>query len=135
MIGDAAKNQVAMNPNNTVFDAKRLIGRDFNDSTVQKDMKHWPFQVANVSGKPKIQVEFKCENKTFTPEEVSSMVPIIIFQYATMPLLSVVSPETCTGLEYRHFLKQAIPSSSKIVFLSVATFKPIIIRRALCGLR
>ena len=74
MIGDAAKNQVAMNPNNTVFDAKRLIGRDFNDSTVQKDMKHWPFQVANVSGKPKIQVEFKCENKTFTPEEVSSMV-------------------------------------------------------------
>jgi len=63
-----------MNPNNTVFDAKRLIGRDFNDSTVQKDMKHWPFQVANVSGKPKIQVEFKCENKTFTPEEVSSMV-------------------------------------------------------------
>merc|ERR1712110_1137700 len=74
LIGDAAKNQVAMNPNNTVFDAKRLIGRDFNDSTVQKDMKHWPFQVANVSGKPKIQVEFKCENKTFTPEEVSSMV-------------------------------------------------------------
>merc|ERR1711953_935583 len=74
LIGDAAKNQVAMNPNNTVFDAKRLIGRDFNDSTVQKDMKHWPFQVANVSGKPKIQVEFKCENKMFTPEEVSSMV-------------------------------------------------------------
>merc|ERR1711963_172092 len=74
LIGDAAKNQVAMNQNNTVFDAKRLIGRDFNDSTVQKDMKHWPFQVANVSGKPKIQVEFKCENKTFTPEEVSSMV-------------------------------------------------------------
>jgi len=74
LIGDAAKNQVAMNPNNTVFDAKRLIGRDFNDATVQKDMKHWPFQVANVSGKPKIQVEFKCENKTFTPEEVSSMV-------------------------------------------------------------
>merc|ERR1711936_975883 len=74
LIGEAAKNQVAMNPNNTVFDAKRLIGRDFNDSTVQKDMKHRPFQVANVSGKPKIQVEFKCENKTFTPEEVSSMV-------------------------------------------------------------
>merc|ERR1711963_260904 len=74
LIGDAAKNQVAMNPNNTVFDAKRLIGRDFNDSTVQKDMKHWPFQVANVSGKPKIQVEFKCEDKTFTPEEISAMI-------------------------------------------------------------
>ena len=74
LIGDAAKNQVAMNPNNTVFDAKRLIGRDFTDTTVQRDMKHWPFDVINVGTKPKIQVEFKCEQKTFTPEEVSSMV-------------------------------------------------------------
>ena len=74
LIGDAAKNQVAMNPSNTVFDAKRLIGRDFNDQTVQRDMKHWPFGVVNVGTKPKIQVEFKCEEKTFTPEEVSSMV-------------------------------------------------------------
>merc|ERR1712004_605472 len=74
LIGDAAKNQVAMNPNNTVFDAKRLIGRDFNDTTVQRDMKHWPFEVVPAGAKPKIQVEFKCEKKTFTPEEVSSMV-------------------------------------------------------------
>ena len=64
-----------MNPNNTVFDVKRLIGRDLNDQTVQKDMKHWPFKVVVAAGtKPKIQVEFKCEKKTFTPEEVSSMV-------------------------------------------------------------
>merc|ERR1711963_960620 len=74
LIGDAAKNQVAMNPNNTVFDAKRLIGRDFSDNTVQRDLKHWPFQVVNADSKPKIKVEFKCEDKTFTPEEVSSMV-------------------------------------------------------------
>ena len=74
LIGDAAKNQVAMNPANTIFDAKRLIGRKFDDSTVQRDMKHWPFQVVNDSGKPKLGVEYKCENKTFTPEEVSSMV-------------------------------------------------------------
>merc|ERR1711910_63923 len=74
LIGDAAKNQVAMNPSNTVFDAKRLIGRDFNDQTVQRDMKHWPFDIVDNGGKPKIQVEFKCEKKTFTPEEVSSMV-------------------------------------------------------------
>merc|ERR1712004_18364 len=73
-IGDAAKNQVAMSPNNTVFDAKRLIGRDFTDNTVQRDMKHWPFEVIESGKKPKIQVEFKCEKKTFTPEEVSSMV-------------------------------------------------------------
>jgi len=74
LIGDAAKNQVAMNPNNTIFDAKRLIGRKFNESTVQSDMKHWPFKVVNVGDRPKLQVEFKCEEKTFTPEEISSMV-------------------------------------------------------------
>jgi len=56
LIGDAAKNQVAMNPSNTVFDAKRLIGRDFDDTSVQRDMKHWPFGVVNTGGKPKIQV-------------------------------------------------------------------------------
>merc|ERR1711884_571304 len=71
LIGDAAKNQVAMNPTNTVFDAKRLIGRNFDDTTVQSDMKHWPFKVINVSGKPKLQVEHKSEEKNFTPEEIS----------------------------------------------------------------
>jgi len=76
LIGDAAKNQVAMNPNNTVFDAKRLIGRRFDDSTVQSDMKHWSFEVINDGGKPKIQVEFKGEKKNFFPEEISSMVLI-----------------------------------------------------------
>ncbi|XP_077320460.1 heat shock-related 70 kDa protein 2 [Lithobates pipiens] len=74
LIGDAAKNQVAMNPNNTVFDAKRLIGRRFDDPTVQSDMKHWPFTVVNEGGKPKLQVEYKGEIKTFFPEEISSMV-------------------------------------------------------------
>jgi len=74
LIGDAAKNQAAMNPTNTVFDAKRLIGRRFNDQEVQSDMKHWPFKVIEKSGKPYIQVEFKGEKKDFTPEEISSMV-------------------------------------------------------------
>merc|ERR1712215_179771 len=74
LIGDAAKNQVAMNPNNTIFDAKRLIGRKFNEGTVQGDMKHWPFKVVQVGDRPMLQVEFKCEEKTFTPEEISSMV-------------------------------------------------------------
>ncbi|KAG7171434.1 Heat shock 70 kDa protein cognate 4-like 2, partial [Homarus americanus] len=76
LIGDAAKNQVAMNPNNTVFDAKRLIGRKFDEPTVQSDMKHWPFTVINEGGKPKIEVEYKGENKKFFPEEISSMVLI-----------------------------------------------------------
>ncbi|KAM3933918.1 heat shock 70 kDa protein-like [Leptodactylus fuscus] len=74
LIGDAAKNQVAMNPQNTVFDAKRLIGRKFDDPVVQSDMKHWPFRVVSDGGKPKVRVEYKGEDKTFSPEEISSMV-------------------------------------------------------------
>lgn len=74
LIGDAAKNQVAMNPANTVFDAKRLIGRKFADAEVQADMKHFPFKVIDKASKPVIEVEFKGEQKQFTPEEISSMV-------------------------------------------------------------
>ena len=74
LIGDSAKNQVAMNPANTVFDAKRLIGRKYADAEVQADMKHFPFKVVDKSGKPVINVEFKGETKSFTPEEISSMV-------------------------------------------------------------
>nr|CAD2189789.1 unnamed protein product [Meloidogyne enterolobii] len=69
LIGDAAKNQVAMNPSNTVFDAKRLIGRKFDDPAVQSDMKHWPFKVIQGEGaRPKIQVEVKGEMKAFSEE-------------------------------------------------------------------
>ena len=75
LIGDAAKNQVAMNPQNTVFDAKRLIGRRFSDSSVQADMKLWPFKVIPGPGdKPLIVVTYKGEEKKFSPEEISSMV-------------------------------------------------------------
>ncbi|KAF7995211.1 hypothetical protein HCN44_004683 [Aphidius gifuensis] len=76
IIGDGAKNQVAMNPSNTVFDAKRLIGRKFDDPKIQADIKHWPFKVVSESGKPKIQVEYRGEIKKFNPEEISSMVLI-----------------------------------------------------------
>ena len=74
LIGDAAKNQAAMNPSNTVFDAKRLIGRKFSDEEVQLDMKHFPFKIIEQDTKPKIQVEFKGETKVFTPEEISAMI-------------------------------------------------------------
>ena len=74
LIGDAAKNQVALNPTHTVFDAKRMIGRRFSDPEVQADMKHWPFKVIDKGGKPYVQVEYKGEVKTFSPEEISSMV-------------------------------------------------------------
>ena len=74
LIGDAAKNQAAINPPNTVFDAKRLIGRRFDDPEVVNDSKHFPFKIINKEGKPVVQVEYKGETKTFTPEEISSMV-------------------------------------------------------------
>ncbi|KAJ0406563.1 hypothetical protein P43SY_004452 [Pythium insidiosum] len=75
LIGDAAKNQVAMNAANTVFDAKRLIGRKFSDPVVQADMKHWPFKVvAGPDNKPQIMVRYKGESKLFYAEEISSMV-------------------------------------------------------------
>jgi heat shock 70kDa protein 1/2/6/8 len=75
LLGDAAKNQGSINPQNTIFDAKRLIGRRFDDSVVQNDMKHWPFKVECADGnKPVITVQFKGETKQFRPEEISSMV-------------------------------------------------------------
>ena len=74
LIGDAAKNQAALNPKNTVFDAKRLIGRRFDDESVQSDMKTWPFKVINVDDAPVIEVEYLGETKTFSPQEISSMV-------------------------------------------------------------
>lgn len=74
-MGYAAKSQAALNPHNTVLDAKRLIGRKFSDVTVQPDMKHWPFQVVSEGGKPKVRVSYGGENKAFYPEEISSMVP------------------------------------------------------------
>jgi len=75
LIGDAAKSQAAMNAHNTVFDAKRLIGRKFTDPGVQSDMKHWPFGViSGPGGTPIIEVEYKGEKKQFKAEEISSMV-------------------------------------------------------------
>ncbi|KAJ1604309.1 heat shock 70 (HSP70) protein, partial [Cryptosporidium canis] len=75
LIGDAAKNQVARNPENTVFDAKRLIGRKFDDQAVQSDMTHWPFKVIRgPKDKPIISVSYLGEKKEFHAEEISAMV-------------------------------------------------------------
>ncbi len=74
LIGDAAKNQLTSNPTNTVFDAKRMIGRTWDDSNVQKDIKYWPFTVKQKNKKPHVQVDVKGEAKTFAPEEISAMV-------------------------------------------------------------
>lgn len=74
LIGDAAKNQAAMNPTRTVYDAKRMIGRAFNDPILQGDIKNWPFKVVSKEGKPAVQVEIRGEKKVFVPEEISGMV-------------------------------------------------------------
>ena len=75
MIGDGAKNQAAKNPSNTVYDAKRLIGRDFNDpATPKRTSTFTSYDVINNDNKPVISVDYREENKTFTPEEISAMV-------------------------------------------------------------
>ncbi len=74
LIGEGAKNQCSMNPTNTVFDAKRLIGRKFDDQTVQSDIKQFPFNVISKDNQPVIEVSYKNEKKHFQPEEISSMV-------------------------------------------------------------
>ena len=75
LVGDAAKTQAALNPSNTIYDAKRLIGRRFSDATVQEDMKLWPFRVVDADGgKPLIEVMAGKEKKSLKPQEVSAMV-------------------------------------------------------------
>ena len=74
LVGDAAKNQATLNPSNTVFDVKRMIGRKFTDKTVQADMKLWPYKVVSKAGRPYVDVEVGSERKQFAPEEISAMV-------------------------------------------------------------
>ena len=74
LIGDAAKNQLTSNPKNTIFDAKRLMGREWSDSTVQNDVKYFPFKVANKNSKPFISINTGNGMKDLSAEEVSAMV-------------------------------------------------------------
>ncbi|WFD02351.1 ATPase with role in protein import into the ER [Malassezia obtusa] len=74
LIGDAAKNQASQNPDNTIFDAKRLIGRKWGEADVKKDIKLFPFKLVEKKGKPAIQVEVNGQKKVFTPEEISAMI-------------------------------------------------------------
>ena len=83
LIGDAAKNQAAVNPSNTIFDAKRLIGRKYLDETVQHDKRHWPFTIkADSQNRPLISVEYQGGERDFRPEEISAMVLSKMKEYA-----------------------------------------------------
>jgi len=120
LIGDAAKNQVAMNPTNTIFDAKRLIGRKFNDSNVQTDRKHWPFQVVDSNGLPKLKVEYQSEEKTFTPEEISSMVLVKMKETAEAYLGTAVTEAVVTVPAYfNDSQRQATKDAGVIAGLNV----------------
>ena len=121
LIGDAAKNQISSNPKNTVFDAKRLIGRKFDDSVIQKDMVHWPFSVAAGSdNKPRIGVEFKGEQKQYLPEEISAMVLTKMKQTAEAYLGSEVKDAVITVPAYfNDSQRQATKDAGTIAGLNV----------------
>ncbi|XP_068623473.1 heat shock protein 68-like [Battus philenor] len=120
LIGDAAKNQVAMNPENTIFDAKRLIGRKYDDPNVQQDIKLWPFKVINDGGKPKIQVTYKGKTKRFAPEEISSMVLLKMKEIAEAYLGSGVQSAVITVPAYfNDSQRQATKDAGSIAGLNV----------------
>ena len=101
LLGNAAKSQCTQNPLNTVFDAKRLIGRNFNDELVQSDIKHFPYKVIpNKDGKPAIKVDYKGEEKVFQPEEISSMVLIKMKEIAEAFIGSTVTDAVITVPAY-----------------------------------
>ncbi|GJP30296.1 hypothetical protein CLOM_g457 [Closterium sp. NIES-68] len=121
LIGDAAKNQVAMNPRNTVFDAKRLIGRRFSDPTVEADARLWPFKIVRgASEKPMIAVEFKGEEKRFSAEEISSMVLVKMKEIAETYLGNTVKDAVITVPAYfNDSQRQATKDAGAIAGLNV----------------
>lgn len=109
-----------MNPKNTVFDAKRLIGRKFDDPKVQQDLKNWPFEVVSEGGKPKISVEYKKEKRKFSPEEISSMVLTKMKETAEVYLGGTVKDAVITVPAYfNDSQRQATKDAGVIAALNV----------------
>lgn len=120
LIGDSAKNQANSNPTNTVYDAKRLIGRSYGDKEVQQEIKTLGYEVINKDGQPKIQVEYKEEKKTFSPEEISSMILVKMKEIAESYLGSSVTDAVITVPAYfNDRQRQATKDAGKIAGLNV----------------
>lgn len=120
LIGEAAKNNAAMNPRNTVFDAKRLIGRRFDDPTVKKDIESWPFKVIDDAGQPKIEVDYLGEKKTFSAQEISSMVLLKMKEIAETKLGKKVEKAVITVPAYfNDNQRQATKDAGAIAGLNV----------------
>ncbi|ESQ46831.1 hypothetical protein EUTSA_v10028192mg, partial [Eutrema salsugineum] len=122
LIGEAAKNQAAVNPERTIFDVKRLIGRKFEDKQVQKDRKLVPYQIVNKDGKPYIQVKIKAgETKVFSPEEISAMILIKMKETAEAYLGKKITDAVVTVPAYfNDDQRQAIKNAGVIAGLNVA---------------
>ena len=120
LIGDGAKNQSSMNPENTIFDAKRLIGRKFDDPALQADIKTFPFKVISDNNKPKIQANYKNELKDFQPEEISSMVLIKMKEIAESYIGEDVTDAVVTVPAYfNDSQRQATKDAGQIAGLNV----------------
>ncbi|KFX91277.1 hypothetical protein O988_07815, partial [Pseudogymnoascus sp. VKM F-3808] len=120
LIGESAKNQAAMNPTNTVFDIKRLIGRRFDDEHTTKDIQSWPFKVVDQDGSPFVEVEYLGEVKTFSPQEISSMVLTKMKEVAEVKLGKKVSKAVITVPAYfNDNQRQATKDAGAIAGLNV----------------
>ena len=120
LIGDAAKSNIASNPSNTVFDAKRLIGKNFNDTQVQDSLKHLSYKVVNKNNKPTIQVEYQNQTKDFSAEEIGSMVLIKMKEIAEAYLGEEVKDAVITVPAYfNDSQRQATKDAGAIAGLNV----------------
>jgi L1 cell adhesion molecule like protein len=120
LIGEASKSSAASNPLNTVFDAKRLIGKNFDDAKVQSDMKHLSYNVVDQGNKPMIEVEFKGEKKIFAPEEISSMILVKMREIAESFLGEKVTDAVITVPAYfNDSQRQATKDAGVIAGLNV----------------
>ncbi len=120
LIGDAAKNQLTTNPENTVFDVKRLIGRRWDEPSVQHDVKFFPFKVINKNSKPHIEVNTGTEAKVFAPEEISAMVLIKMKEVAEAYLGKTIENAVVTVPAYfNDAQRQATKDAGTIAGLNV----------------
>lgn len=120
LVGDSAKMQVAANPTNTIFDAKRLIGREFNDPATQSDMKHWSFKVVDKEGKPYFEVDHEKQTKHFSAEQISSMILVKMKQIANNFLGQEVTDAVITVPAYfNDSQRQATKDAGTIAGLNV----------------
>ena len=120
LIGDSAKNQLTSNPENTVFDAKRLIGRRWGETTVQSDVKNFPFTVINKNDKPHVEVKVGDDKKIFAAEEISAMVLIKMKETAEAYLGRAVTHAVVTVPAYfNDAQRQATKDAGTIAGLNV----------------